>query len=232
MMENEVGGNSQPIFTVEQHDGLSVLRDDLIEGGTKRRGLSLLLSKMPPQKIYYAGTTMGHGALALTHACRDNHMQAEIFICANESDPMIAKLRTAGARLHFHPPLPVAQLHAMAMTMANGQTVFPPGFDMPAFESALVESLRTFDAAPYSEIWTVSVTGTLTRALKRAFPDKTFKTVSVVKSGAGDFAAPEKYHRPAKAPPPYPSCQYTDAKLWQFGQKYAAPDVLLWNTAG
>lgn len=231
-MGNETGGNNQPIFTLEKHGGITVLRDDLIVGGTKRRGLSLLLSKMPPQKIYYAGTTMGHGALALSQACQDNGMEAEIFICGSEDDPMIAKIRAAGAAVHIRPPMPVATLHAQAISAADGQTVFPPGFDMPAFESALAESLLPFDAAPYSEIWTISVTGTLTSALKRAFLDNTFKTVSVVKSGKGDFTAPEKYHRPAKTPPPYPSCPYTDAKLWQFAQKHAATGALLWNTAG
>jgi hypothetical protein len=213
------------------------LRDDRITGGTKRRGLSLLLSssfgQKPMEKIYYAGTTMGHGALALAHACKDNGKIAEIFICADSADPMIEKLRNAGAHVHIRPPMPVTSLYALTVEEAKGQTVFPPGFDMPEFETALAESLSVFDVSPYSEIWAVSVTGTLTRALKRAFPDKPFKTASVVKSGAPcDFTAPEKYHQPAKSPPPYPSCPYTDAKLWQFAVERAAPDALIWNTAG
>lgn len=226
------GCDYHPIFTVQQHETLYVLRDDLLAGGTKRRALMQILARTPAQKIHYAGTVMGHGALALAHACKDAGKDAEIFICGDQDNQMIAKLRMAGANLHIKPPMPVADLHSLTINEAKGQTVFPPGFDMPAFEDTLVETLSRFDAAPYSEIWTASVTGALTRALKRAFPDKRFKTVSVVKSGGGDFTAPEKYHRPAKSPPPYPSCPHTDAKLWQFARRHAAPDALIWNTAG
>jgi len=92
--------------------------------------------------------------------------------------------------------------------------------------------MKGYDVSRYSEIWTCSVSGTLTRALQKAFPHKVFKTVCVVKSGKGDFTAPEKYHQPAKSPPPFPSCPYTDAKIWQFALEHAADDALLWNTAG
>jgi hypothetical protein len=212
---------------------MEVQRDDLIPGGTKRRGLDVLLKKLSAPTVFYAGTTMGHGALALAHAAQDNGKHAEIFISGRDDDSMVQKLRATNAVLHLCDPLPIAALYNLARGKSNGAAVFPPGFDMPEFEAALAESLSDFDVTPYSEIWTVSVTGTLTRAFKCAFPGKIFKTVSVVKDGGPcDFTAPEKYHKPAKAPPPYPSCPYTDAKLWQFASKYAAPDALIWNTAG
>ncbi len=175
---------------------------------------------------------MGHGALALAHAAQDAGKTAHIFLSGAEDNPMVRKIRATNAILHLQPPLPIAALHTMAVEYANGATAFPPGFDMPEFETALATALAQIDVSSHSEIWTCAVTGTLTRALKRAFPDKAFKTVCVVKSGAGDFHAPEKYHQPAKSPPPYPSCPYTDAKLWQFASLHAAPDALIWNTAG
>ena len=174
---------------------------------------------------------MGHGALALAYACQDAGKQAEIFLSGTDDDPMVKKIRQTNAILHLQKPLPVAMLNQMAQ--AHGGITLPPAFDMPEFEEALLHALFPFDARPYNEIWTCSVTGTLTRALKKSFPDKIFKTVSVVKSGPpADFTAPEKYHQPAKSPPPYPSCPYTDAKIWQFVQKHAAKDALIWNTAG
>ena len=175
---------------------------------------------------------MGHGALALARACDHSGKKAEIYISGTATDPLIQKLSETKAGVHLFQPLPVATLHDLTKQNAGDNPVLPPGFNMPEFETALVQSLKSFDAKPYSEIWTTSVTGTLTRALKRAFEDKPFKTVSVVKSGDGDFFAPEKYHQPAKSPPPYPSCPYTDAKLWQFAVRHAAPNTLIWNTAG
>ena len=64
-----------------------------------------------------------------------------------------------------------------------------------------------------------------------------FHTVKVVKSlcelGHGTvYQAPEKYHQAARVKPPYPSCPYNDAKIWQFTIPHAAPDALIWNTAG
>lgn len=231
-MVHKADSNHQPVFTIGRHAALDVLRDDLIAGGTKRRGLEILLKGVAAPRIFYAGTKFGHGALALAHAAQDVGKQAEIFLSADEDDAMVRKIRTTNANLHLHPPLPIATLHAIAVEQANGARVFPPGFDMPEFEKALAQAMAPLDLSPYSEIWTASVTGTLTRALKGAFPEKAFKTVRTAKSGRSDFTAPEKYHQPAKSPPPYPSCPYTDAKLWQFAALHAAPDALIWNTAG
>ncbi len=217
-------------FKIDEIDGIFILRDDIIEGGTKRRALDILLKSFAADSISYAGTVMGRGALALAHACADNGKTAHIHICTDDAHPMIEKLRITGAQVHLHPPMPVAALHEHAK--AQGGITFPPGFDMPEFEDALTAAVLPLDLSATSEIWTASVTGTLTRALKRAFPHKAFKTVSVVKSGAGDFIAPEKYHQPAKHPPPYPACPYTDSKVWQFARESAAPRSLIWNTAG
>lgn len=208
---------------------MDIQRDDLIAGGTKRRALQILLQNINERRISYAGTTMGHGALALAHACEDVGKQAEIFICADNDNEMVRKIRKTNAIIHLEAPAPISTLHQIAQS--SGYTL-PPGFDLPEFDAALVEAMKGYDVSGYSEIWTCSVSGTLTRALQKAFPHKVFKIVCVVKSGKGDFTAPEKYHQPAKSPPPFPSCPYTDAKIWQFALEHAADDALLWNTAG
>lgn len=216
---------------------MHIHRDDLMEGGTKRRGLRLLLETIPQSTVFYAGTTMGHGALALAHACADAGKQAHIFISGDDTNDMVQKLKASKAIVHLHAPMPVMHLYACAVEYARGETVFPPGFAMPEFETAMADALRQIDVTAYSEIWTCCVTGTLTRAFQTAFPAMPFKTVRVVKqacdAGNADiFIAPEKYHQAAITPPPYPSCPYTDAKVWQFARAHAAPDALIWNTAG
>lgn len=208
---------------------MHIQRDDLIPGGTKRRVLDVLLTYFDEPHIAYAGTTMGYGALALAHACKAAGKKTEIFICANDDDPMVAKLREAGAIVRLEKPMPISTLHQIAQ---KNNFTLPYGFDMIEFDEATMEVMKDYDVSGFSEIWTCIVTGTLTRALKKAFPDKVFKTVSVVKSTEGDYFAPEKYHQPAKNPPPYPSCPYTDAKIWQFALEHAHEDALLWNTAG
>ncbi len=227
---------ANPGFIIRPQDGFFVLRDDLISGGTKRRALTFLLQKTPQSRIAYAGTVMGHGALALAHAAQDCGKKAHIFIATDNIDhPILEKIQGTGALLHLEEPQPINTLYAAAQTWqsANDSVLFPPGFDMPDFEECMIDAVRGLDVSPYPEIWTTSVTGTLTRCLKRAFPHKVFKTVSVVKlGGPADFTTPEKYHQAAIESAPYPSCPYTDSKLWQFARNHATPGALLWNTAG
>lgn len=229
---------SQPFHIMELTTSLHVLRDDLLPGGTKRRALDFFLQNVSEQNLYYAGTTMGHGALALAHACAVTNKTAHIYISADENDLVLQKLSEAGAKLYPQKPMTIDKLHAISSKAAARDAIsLLPGFAFPAFENALIQSLKNFDASPYSEIWTSCVTGTLTRTLQKSFPDKTFKIVKTVKAGCdlgnGEiFQAPEKYHRPAKSPPPYPSCAYTDAKVWQFAESLAKSRALIWNTAG
>jgi len=224
-------------FHIHKEQGLSVLRDDLVKGGTKRRALEILLKGLNADRLFYAGTIMGHGALALACACEDQGKQAEIFISGTEDDPAIRKLRATNAMLHLCAPAPIASLFEQIKESANGGVVLPPGFDMPEFENAMAYALSGFPAKDYPEIWTTAVSGTLTRALHRAFPDTPLKTVKVVRTSGplpstAIYDAPEKYHQAAKNPPPYPACPFTDAKLWQFALRDARPDALIWNTAG
>ena len=53
------------------HDGFHVVRDDLLPGGTKRRGLTELLNALGADEYIYPSTAQGYGPVALAHACRD-----------------------------------------------------------------------------------------------------------------------------------------------------------------
>ncbi|HEU4839133.1 MAG TPA: hypothetical protein VFS88_06965 [Micavibrio sp.] len=224
-------------FQLCEVQGLTILRDDLVAGGTKRRALDLLLKDMNASRVAYAGTVMGHGALALACACQAAGKEAVIFLSGGEDDPVIKRLRETNAVLHLCPPAPVAALYELAKEQAGDMPVLPPGFDTPAFEEAMVAALAPFSVNDYPELWTTAVTGTLTRALRRAFPDTPLKTVKVVRNSGplpsdAVYDAPEKYHQAAKNPPPYPACPFTDAKLWQFAAAHAGSGALIWNTAG
>lgn len=210
-------------------NSFSVVRDDLVAGGTKRRGLDLLLPEIPDHAIAYAGTIFGHGALALAHACEAIGKQAHLYLsCNDDNHPMIARIRKTNAIIERCEALPVEQLYAEI----KGGHVFPLGFDAPEFHEAMSQALRQITLPDHSEIWCCAVSGTMAKALQAAFPQTRLRTVAVTKSTDGEFHAPEKYHQSAVSPPPYPSCPYTDAKVWQFVQKHAKPDALIWNIAG
>lgn len=208
---------------------MHIHRDDRITGGTKRRALDLLIPAISANNISYAGTIFGHGALALAHACEVAGKQAHLYLSCNNNDhPMIARIRQTNAIIERCEALPVEELHQEI----DGDYIFPLGFDTPDFKKAMVEALHSINLPDHSEIWCSAVSGTMATALKTAFPDKPLKIVTVTKASQGDFHAPEKYHQPAKTPPPYPSCPYTDAKVWQFAKEHAKDGALIWNIAG
>ena len=85
-----------------------------------------------------------------------------------------------------------------------------------------------------TEIWLPALSGVLARAACTAFPHLPVHTVSAARH-AGDTGraivhmAPEKFHRPALTPPPYPACPFSDAKVWQFAEKMAVSGAFIWN---
>lgn len=215
---------------------MHIQRDDLIPGGTKRRALDVLLKDYCEGHIGYAGTILGHGALALAHACEEQGKRAHLFLsCNDDSHPMLARIAKTNAKIKRCAPVPVEQLAEDARNWENTTDdafVFPPGFNFAPFREKMAECLQGIDLPPHSEIWCCAVSGVMAGTLRAAFPQTPLKIVAVTKSTQGDYTAPEKYHQPAQSPPPYPSCLYTDAKVWQFAEKHARPDALIWNIAG
>jgi hypothetical protein len=86
-----------------------------------------------------------------------------------------------------------------------------------------------------TEFWSVAGSGTLTRALQAAWPDAAAHAVRIgADPDAGRatlYHAPEPFERPAKQPPPFPSCDNYDAKAWRFITAHAQPGALFWNVA-
>jgi hypothetical protein len=81
----------------------------------------------------------------------------------------------------------------------------------------------------------VAGSGTLTRALQRAWPHAAFHAVRIGSAPDAGRAtlhmAPEPFERDAKQPPPFPSCGNYDAKAWRFILRHATPGALFWNVA-
>ena len=89
-----------------------------------------------------------------------------------------------------------------------------------------------------SEIWSVGSSGTLTRGLQMAFPDKDVNVVSVghrmkqnevgrAKLYMSDYKFTQEVKDKDK--PPFPSVPTYDAKAWPVMKKYAKKGALFWN---
>jgi hypothetical protein len=220
---------------IAEAGGIMVVRDDLIAGGTKRRVLDTLL--VGAEEFVYATAAYGYAQVALAYACAAAGKRATVFT-AKRAVPHARTLeaRAAGAKVVMvpHGYLSNVQAKARAYAQAVGAALLPFGFDTPAFVDALAAVAASLPVQP-REAWTVAGSGTLTRALQRAWPHAAFHAVRIGSAPDAGRAtlhmAPEPFERDAKQPPPFPSCGNYDAKAWRFILRHATPGALFWNVA-
>ena len=220
---------------IEKHGKVFVLRDDLLPGGTKSRVLPQLLTDA--SEFVYASPAYGYAQVALAHACRAAGHRATIFTAKrNELHPRTQEAKDAGAKIVMvpHGYLSNVQAKARGYAEAVNAKLLPFGLDCAEMRAGLQSFAASLDFAP-AEVWTVAGSGTLSRALQRAWPAARFFAVRVGAAIDGGRAqvldAPEKFEQDAEVKPPFPSCSNYDAKAWRFIQQRASEGALFWNVA-
>lgn len=220
---------------IEQIGKILVVRDDLLPGGTKSRVLPELLTGAT--EFVYASPAYGYAQVALAHACRNAGYQATIFTAKrNELHARTKEAKDAGAKIVMvpHGYLSNVQSKAKAYAEAVSAKLLPFGLDVPAMAAGLQVIAAGLDIQP-EEVWTVAGSGTLSRALQKAWPSAHFFAVRVGAEPQVDraslYVAPEKFEQDATVRPPFPSCANYDAKAWRFIQAKAGAGALFWNVA-
>lgn len=225
-----------PAPVLSEHDGIVVVRDDMLQGGTKRRILRAVVAGIQSQEFVYASPAYGYAQVALAHTCKELGRRAVIFT-AQRKDPhrLTLAAQTAGARIIMvpHGYLNVVQARARDYCKKTGAHYLPFGVDTPDAIEALADVARGMNLTP-AQVWTVAGSGVLSRALQRAWPGAEFHAVQIGRSGsdigrARRWVAPEKFEDDARVRPPFPSCRNYDAKAWQFIRQHAASGALFWN---
>jgi hypothetical protein len=222
-----------PAPVIERHGAVDVVRDDLLPGGTKVRALTL----GDAREFVYASPVAGYAQIALAIVATRFGKRATVF-CAQRKKlhPRSAEAQQAGARIVQVPCgyMTVVRARAREYCAVSGAQLLPLGFDTPDFIEALADVARGLRLDP-PEVWSVAGSGTLTRALQRAWPRAAFHAVRIgAEPNAGRaevVLAPEKFEQDARQPPPFPSCSNYDAKAWRFIQAQAKPGALFWNVA-
>jgi hypothetical protein len=233
----------QPV--VEMHQGVHVVRDDLIPGGTKARYFEHLFQVH--DHVVYASPTFGGAQLGLAYAAREAGKKTTIFVPQRKQPhPRTVEARAAGARVFLVPAgrLNVVQARARLFAKDHGAFLLPFGGDSPEARLAIAEAARTVDGCvgPFDEIWCAAGSGTLTRGLQEAFPGAEHFAVRVgtpPKAGKAhvlDSGLPFEVEE--KQAPPFPSCPNYDAKAWRVMQRQidGTPQRgqrrLFWNVVG
>lgn len=224
-----------PAPVVERIGRFLVVRDDYLPGGSKMRYMLPLLAALPHREIVYASPAVGYAQIALAHCCKILGKQAVVFV-AKRKQPHRRTLaaKEAGAIVYQVPCgyLTVVQSRARKYAADKGAHLVPWGVDVPEALGHFAKAAMDIGVTP-DEVWACSGSGALIRGLQQAWPGASFHSVQVGAAPKVGRAvlhkAPEKYEQPAKHPPPYPSCDNYDAKVWQFAKLAARDGALIWN---
>jgi hypothetical protein len=241
MTLRQFGSVILPVPVVMQHGGISVVRDDLLTGGTKRRSIPVFFEDDVDEYVY-ASPVQGAAQIALALTARELRKHATVF-CAKRAKMHQNTLDIIGygAKVVEVPMGFLSNVTAKAVDYCanTGAKLLPFGLDDERAVEAIADAARSIGIQP-KEVWSITSSGVLSRGLQRAWPDAMIFGVQVghepsatQRGRAMVYIAPEKYDKPAKLLPPFPSCATYDAKAWQFIVQHAtkSPDTLFWNVS-
>ncbi|HWL47703.1 MAG TPA: pyridoxal-phosphate dependent enzyme [Sphingomonadaceae bacterium] len=225
---------------VTEHDGIHVVRDDLIGGGTKARYMIALFDHA--DEVVYATPAEGGAQTALAWAARELGKRATLFVAKRKAPHARAFMaKRLGAKVYQVTPgyLAVVQARAKAYCAATGATLAPFGVDMPEAIDAIASAALATGLVP-DEVWCAAGSGVLSRGLAKAWPKARRFAVQVGRklapaevAGATIIVHPRKYSEVARSVPPFPADPHYDAKAWETAKaRRGAGLVVFWNVTG
>lgn len=229
-------------MTIEQHNGIDVLRDDLLPGGTKSTFLDKILDAGASLYVY-ASPVYGAFQIALARYCQSLGKQAVIF-CAKRQTPHANSLaaKAAGAIVLQVPfgYLSNCQAKAKAYAQAHGGQYLTFGANYPDAISAIASRMRqvshTLGQEP-DEVFCAVGSGTLLKGILQGTDSSRVVGVQVGAAYQGPLPQraqlmryPKPFEAHARVVAPFPSCSNYDLKAWEYCLTYKrGKRVLFWN---
>ena len=229
-----------PKPVIKEYDGIKVVRDDLLDGGTKRRAFTTYVKSKPEiDEFVYASPRQGYAQLSLAYACRDLGKKCTVTVPQGERYWLTNKAVEVGANIIEVPMGYLTNIQAKAKKYCfdNGAHLIPFGGDHPIIVEAMRQTALSLDINP-TEVWTVMSSGVLSRGLQAAWPDAKVYGVRIghnttrrEQGRAETFKSDYKFHQECKEPerPPFPSSLTYDSKAWVFIKEHASKGSLFWN---
>jgi hypothetical protein len=228
--------NPDPVVTV--HDGVRVVRDDLIVG-TKTRAGDLIASKSNHKTFVYSQPRTGLAGVSILDVAKHHDREVVLFMPAcKEISLHQACCIERGAKVHFKriAAMPNLNKYAKEWAEANDSFFIPLGLKHELSTAAIVHAANTID--PPDEVYVAISTGVLSRALQIAWPKAKFTCVAVarnLKEGELGRATVISEPLPFSSPeldrnlPPFPSINTYDSKVLKYFPKNSGKNVLMWN---
>ena len=236
-------------YTTSSGTIVSVVRDDLLIGGTKQRALIPYLETIDTHEVVYAGPDTGYAQLALAYVCPLIGKQAVLFLQGLDfvpTSPLTEQAVKYGAIVHMMPAkLSVVEAEARKYDARTpDSTRLRLGMSDPIYHWMLVKALRA--AMPLlspKRVWAAVGSMALMRVLARVWPEAHFMAVQVGRDVSANIphylkdrvtvieVTKYKFRQavPADEMPPYPSLASYDAKVWSYVNAQARPGDYVWN---
>jgi len=241
-----------PKLVIEQHEGFHVVRDDLLEGGSKRRFVDRLIreeiEKGAEEFVYGGCPANGYAQLSLTLQTKVYDKKAIFFMAKRSLENLHPYQKQAleyGADIRWVPNGMLNVTKARAREYYDADPVRRRLLPLGLEEHRVLEDIKNLAKTiendyniEVSEIWSVGSSGTLTRGLQMAFPKKDVHVVSVGHKMKQHEVGRAILHRSdykftqevkEEDRPPFPSVPTYDAKAWSVMRKYAKKGSLFWN---
>lgn len=236
--------NPAPIL--ESHDGVIVVRDDLLPAGSKSRFIDYLIGHKThvEEWVYGSSPRVGFGQISLAYVASKYGKKSTVFVAKGKQlHPNSERAVSYGANVievgtGF---LKVTQARAREYVAQkpNLRYLAPFGLADDTVFGCIIKVARSLPFIP-DEVWTVAGSGTMNRGLQMAWPSAKCYMVSVgheltaEERGRGEVIRHYlKFEQPCKKNflPPFPSVINYDAKAWQYINERAdkTKKVLFWN---
>lgn len=231
---------------------VSVIRDDLLVGGTKQRALIPFLNTIDTHEIVYAGPDTGYAQVAISYVCSLIGKQAVLFLSGISGEPTSHLTKQAieyGAKVYMM-PAKLSTVEAEARKYAartHDSTRLRFGMNDPIYHYLLVKELSNAITIPEPKrVWTAVGSASLLRVLAKIWPNTYFMAVQVgrtinvadlpyyLRNRVKVIVVPESEYKFRESVkdidlPPYPSLGSYDAKVWKYVNKQAKDGDYIWN---
>lgn len=232
---------------VMSHEGIHVVRDDLIEG-SKSRFADLLISEISQDTIVYVQPRVGLAGLSIIDVAKRYGKKVVLFMPSSKKISLHqAVCIERGAIPMFYRIAAMPNLNKIAEYWAIQNDAFfvPLGLKHPLVVAAAAQVARdiTNDTGYVPDTCFVATsTGVLVRGLQIGWPSTKFVSIAVsrnMKEGelgrAEVLSEPLAFQTPEKKDnmPPFPTVGTYDAKVWKYAKLYKKEnpdrDVWFWN---
>lgn len=233
---------------------INVIRDDLLEAGSKQRAMVPYLENHPATEFLYVAPNTGSAQITLAYSALLTKKKITLYLAYQRPlHPLTKKALKYGTvklvefrNSNMKVMNKEAKKYIEKVKASKGEDYIfhlTLGFDNTDYKNLMIENIRKaipkklLDNPP-KRIWVPTGSTLLLNALYKVFPKTYFNAVQIGRTVWDDQIEPERttvyrsqefFYNIAKVLPPFPTTKSYDAKVWKFVLEYGEDGDYLWN---